>query len=217
MAKPVADAEIALDAERKASKAQKNVIIRAKHDAEVERLTGALNTLKQPIRRALVLAAYVATAGDAYRIADATADAGKLFVPCDTGEKDDKGAAIYRAIAITYATASEAFKDAKPTRKPGGETKQTAAATGVTTRNGDDVAAVTITPEATRKGGADRAKLGNALAIIAALISDIDGDVTAAEREAIARLYVACERKLDDQAMERVADIRDEMDKASGE
>lgn len=219
MAKPVADAELALDAERKASKAQKNVILRAKHDAEAERLTQALNTLKQPIRRALTLAAYVATAGDAYRMADASADAGKLFVPCDTGEKDDKGASIYRAIAITYATASEAFKDATNKRAPNGQTKQTAstAQTGVAAKADGDVAAVTITPEAIRKGGAQRVALANALAVVAGLIKDIDGDVTAAEREAIARLYVACEARLDADAMQRVADLRDEMAEASGE
>lgn len=215
MAKPVADAESALEAERKASKAQKNVILRAKHDAEAERLTQALNTLKQPIRRALTLAAYVATAGDAYRVGDASADAGKLMVPCDTGEKDDNGAAIYRAIAITYATASEAFKDAGNKRKPGGETKQTVKPGIVAGEVNDDAAGVYMTAEAARAGGEQRAQLGSMLTVVNAILSRLDTAPTHGERQAIARLMVTLEGMLDDADMEYVADLRDQRDEAA--
>jgi hypothetical protein len=217
-AQPVADAERALEAERKASKAQKNVILRAKHDAEAERLTQALNTLKQPIRRALVLAAYVATAGDAYRMAEASADAGKLSVPCDTGEKDDNGLPVYRAIAITYATASEAFKDAAPKRKPGGEVKQTVTP-GVVIAEGtnDDASGVYMTAEAVRAGGAQRAQLGSMLTVINAIVSRLDTAPTRGERQAIARLMVTLEGLLDDTDMEYVADLRDMREEAVGE
>ena len=186
-----------------AKKAKANPILKAKHDAEAERLSTALNTLKTPIRRAFRLAAYVATS-DAFDMTKASADNGKLVVPCLTGETEKDGTEVRKNIAITYATAREAFKSDSKKRAP----QTTKAETGVA-GEGDTVTA-TVTGEAVRKGGAQRAKLAEALAVISGLLSDLDGKPDHNEREAIARLYVTCEVLLDDDAMQRVADLRDE-------
>ena len=196
-AETVRNARDSVKAEQAAAKAAKNnPIIKAKHDAEAERLNQALNTLKAPIRRAFTLAAYVATS-DAFTMSEASADNGKLTVPCLTGETDKEGNEVSKVMAITFATAREAFK--------GDSTKKRAAQTdtgnNVTTDADGNLTSVTMSPESVRNGGPARGKLADQLALMSGLLSDLDGAPNPREREAMQRLWVTLGSLLDDDAI----------------
>lgn len=197
----------------KAKKA--DVIGAAEHNAQAERIRQSLNTAKQPIRRALMMSAYVATAKDddgmRYDIAATEVRNGVLWAHYATPRGD------VEASPISFDYAKERVSPASE-RAPNGATQQNAKqprVQGVVDDGHGNLASVVIGPEMVRRGGV-RAQLGDALLAVAGLLSDLDGEPNAIERAALARLYVAVERKLDADAFALVADIRDQQDEAAG-
>lgn len=208
----VRNAKDSMAAERAAAKkASGNPIVSLKHEAEAERLSQALNTLKAPIRRAMVLAAYVLNEG-AYDAETARVQDGKLTVEIDSGETDKDGKPVMRDIAVTYTRANKQFNPGTRSAKSQGGTSEGAENSQETTE--PEQVAATITAESVRKGGSQRGKLADQLKVMSGLLSDLDGQPTPKERDALARLWSQIGVMLDDETILNASKETDETDAA---
>lgn len=183
----------ARDFAKKSLKKAKGPLQKAKHQADIERATITLNTVKQPLRRALTLAAYVLDLDDIADISTASVTAGKLSVNM-LDEKDE-----FQLMTVTYADAKDEFSS-DSNRAPQTNTGKADSVESSTLSDttGASDAGITMRNAATRAGGNDRDKLAEVLAKFAGMLDAMDTALRPAERRELMKLYRVAHAKLDD-------------------
>lgn len=203
----VGEKQAEADAANAAVKAEQNGFRKLAEQAKADRANATLNTVKQPIRRALTLAAYVelmqgrGVAGD-YVPEQSKVVNGTLFV--GMRQTDDVSKTDW--VAVPFSNASGAFRKERAP-KAGGKSD-----TVVDGGDSDAPAAFTLSPEAVRTGGKPREQLATVLDGINAILSKLDGTPSAAERHAMMRLYTTLEPHFDDDDLAKIGEMRDARD-----
>jgi hypothetical protein len=114
----VRNAQDALAAAKASEKAAKNPLNKYKYKAEAEKIAQALNTFKAPIRRAMLLAAYIANNEEMDHCQTAVKD-GVLYVQTIGAEDGDD------MVAVTFSEAREEYAgtSTRPAKSQGGTSK----------------------------------------------------------------------------------------------